>query len=630
MSLDDATSASKKGVSPGAIAGAVIAAIIFIAVISLAFLWYRRRQRLLREVSAAPSGSKIEAPARAEDVLNRPDPHNEKPDPPVSQDLQSVRIYGGHSNAVINLDPASQGDSVMATNGHNSQRASTQSNPFADAQSIQSASTGTRSNVIPIALVPHGSVASRVGPSSTQATQGSIPSRPERDTEVDISLRADGSPNELLPIPGKKFDGMSTRSGVTANYRNSIMTTGSFASDLLNEAPVIVTPTRGTVKQVVGVVRAEVIRTPPSASSVYSSENTTPRTPAPHGTRPSIRSPLSRNDVFGSMGPVVEEQEPGNGSSDGQELSIRSDPFGDEHSPYRSDAPSSPAPAASPAATTATFGESEEQHWDPQSSRSPHKKQERPISTYTQAASIIDANIGTASRVRLGLDQLSPAMPTARGMLTAPPPSSDLPVTPISAPLTGRSQYRMTSAKLVPPQTNSAGSTPVGGTLEHQQKRAFERLDSRMSQASVLSSTSTRADSILEGFPFVPPSPISDRPLRTPPRSPLAQQTFESSSTTASSSPQHAEPLSPPNRKVLGMSTGSQLSTMSNGLSSFPFQIDSGPSTSEPPTSPPSSFASSGRQRASLDTLALTSDLSSYPLGFDRDEAMSHYPGRRQ
>ena len=76
------------------------------------------------------------------------------------------------------------------------------------------------------------------------------------------------------------------------------------------------------------------------------------------------------------------------------------------------------------------------------------------------------------------------------------------------------------------------------------------------------------------------------------------------------------------------MSTGSQLSTMSNGLGSFPFQIDSGNGleAADAGSSPPSSFGIGGRQRASLDTLALTADLSSYPLGFDK-AAMEHYPG---
>ncbi|KAI0686506.1 hypothetical protein BC835DRAFT_1287896 [Cytidiella melzeri] len=629
--LDNSATSSKKGVSPGAIAGAVIAIVAFVSVVMLAFLWYRRRQRLLRPAPNAALDGKVDTPARAEEVLNRPDPHNEKPEVPQPQQVQSVRVYGATSTT-IDLDPESRGDSVAATNGHIPQRNSAHSNPFMDTQSIQSASTGTRSNVIPIALVPPGSVSMRTGPSSTQATSGSVPARPEHP-DVDISLKSAGTQNQLTAGTGS--DAPSTSSGVTANFRNSYMTTGSYASDLLNEAPVIVTPTRGTMKQVVGVVKAEVIHPPSSAgtASVYSSDQAgTPKLALPVANRPSVRSPLARNDAFGPMETMKEEQDH-EIDPEGQELSVHHDPFTDEHSPYRSDAPSSPAAAPSPAATSATFGESEEQYWDPQSPRMPWTRDvERPSSSLTQAASIIDANIGTASRVHLGLNQLSPQKTTSGSpMLSAPPPSSEYPATPNSAPFSMRSQYRMTSAKLVSPSTATSEVMPAGGALERQQKRAFENLDPRLSQASVLSSTSTHADSILEGFHFVPPSPISDRPIRTPPRSPLAQQAFnDASSGNTSSSRPGAEPLPPPNRKVLGMSTGSQLSTMSNGLGSFPFQIDSGNGVgSEAASSPPSSFSSLGRQRASLDTLALTSDLSSYPLGFDRNEAMTNYPGRR-
>jgi len=638
--IDDSSSSSKHSVSPGAIAGAVIAAVVFLAVIVLALLWYRRRQRLQRLATAPSSDAKSETPARAEDVLNRPYPHEEKPPTPVQQQ-PAVRIYGGTSNATINLDPESRGDSVAATNGHIPQRNSAQSNPFTDTHSIQSASTGTQSNVIPIALVPPGSVSMRSGPSTTAATQGTLnsgPMRPERSPDLDLSLNPH-SPKELTTSSGKQY-AKSALSGMTG-LRNSYMTTGSYASDLLNESPVIVTPTRGTVKQVVGVVRAEVIRTPQSSTSVYSGDDQdSPRTIS-LTSKPSVRSPLARNGAFGPLESMAEEQDQDHqsASESGQELSVRSNPFGDEHSPYRSDAPSSPAVVASPAPTSATFGESEDQHWDPQSPRLPWaKKEERPASSCTQAASIIDANIGTASRVHLGLNQLSPQPSTAgRELLTVPMPSSDLPVSPLSAPLsTARSQYRMTSAKLVSPPENDTELTPTaGGALERQQKRAFENLDARLSQASVLSSTSTRADSILEAFPFVPPSPISDRPIRTPPRSPLAQQAFNGPPTATSSTvatENSDKPLDPPNRKVLGMSTGSQLSTMSNGLSSFPFQIDAGngPESAGTAGSPPSSFTSAGRQRASLDTLALTADLSSYPLGFDRNEAMAHYPGSRR
>ncbi|KAJ7467202.1 hypothetical protein FB451DRAFT_1561079 [Mycena latifolia] len=64
-----------------------------------------------------------------------------------------------------------------------------------------------------------------------------------------------------------------------------------------------------------------------------------------------------------------------------------------------------------------------------------------------------------------------------------------------------------------------------------------DRPNSRISSSSVTSAASTRADSILESFPFVPPSPIFDRPVRSPPVSPLRQQSFGS----VASTPRHAE-----------------------------------------------------------------------------------------
>ncbi|THG95820.1 hypothetical protein EW026_g5897 [Hermanssonia centrifuga] len=619
------------------VAGAVIASIIFLGVVVLAFLWFRRRSRLRR--TATTEDAKPDVPARAEDVLNRPDP-NEKaqsPEPVQQQEATTLRIYGGASNATINLDPEAQGGShgsAEGTQGHRDVRASIQSNPFTDTHSIQSASTGTHSNVIPIALVPPGSVGSvRSNPStlppSTQATAGSMPARPVRSPDLDLNLDHANVSNDSLRTANDRY-AASAISGMS-NIRNSYMTTGSYASDFLNEAPVIVTPTRGTVKQVLGIVKAEVIRTPGSSTYLSTEDMTPPQTASSVNSRMPARSPLA-SASFGPSdimhGSISEEREDLE-----QEIAVRSDPFGDEHSPYpTATSPMSPA-RRSPAPSSATFGDVEES-WDPQGPRLPWaKKSSRPDSYSTQAGSIISADIGTASRVHLGLDQLSPAQMATRKL--GIPPSGDLPHTPISAALsTARSQYRMTSAKLITPPVSSADVTPSlpAGALEHQQRLAFEELDVRMSRASVVSSTSTRADSILEGFPFVPPSPISDRPIRTPPRSPLAQQAFKDGTNNLGGNTKYEgadSPLpQPPNRKLLGMSTGSQLSTMSNGLGSFPFQIDSGtgPEAEHPSSPPPPSFM--GRQRASLDTLALTSDLSSYPLGFDR-AAMDNYPGPR-
>jgi hypothetical protein len=177
----------------------------------------------------------------------------------------------------------------------------------------------------------------------------------------------------------------------------------------------------------------------------------------------------------------------------------------------------------------------------------------------------------------------------------------------------------MTSARLVSPVTQPKSI----GTLEQQQQKALtvvRRDNNRVSGGSVLSTTSTRADSILESFHFVPPSPISDRPARVAPRSPLAQQSADG----GSSEPSSPLPM-PPDRHTLGMSASSEISTMSAGLGAFPFQMDS-LSAPDSITSTPASV--NAPQRASLDTLALTSDLSSYPLGFDK-ELKDHYPLRK-
>jgi len=181
----------------------------------------------------------------------------------------------------------------------------------------------------------------------------------------------------------------------------------------------------------------------------------------------------------------------------------------------------------------------------------------------------------------------------------------------------------MTNARLVSPP--SSGNKGVG-TLEQQQQRAFTRFQGsyRDSSGSVLSAASAGEDSILESFPFVPPSPISGIPTRSP-RSPVDVSQLPSKS-EGQEKADDADLPPPPDRKMLGMSTGSQTSILSAGLGSFPFQIESSEqrdSTSSNLTSNPP-----GRQRASLDTLALTADLSSYPLGFDK-ESQDNYPLRK-
>lgn len=561
-----------KGVSGGAVAGAVVGSIILLALAGLLFFWYRRRARAIDAQTRAATGPK-EAVANADDVLNRPDP-NEKAQQSPQQ--SSFRIYDS-SQTNINLDPEAQDQARPLTPLQPPRHLSVQGNPFDDAQSIQTTSTGSQStNVIPIALVPRTGASS--GSGSIHSGNSNGPARPARSPELNLNLEHLNVSKESVPAAG------STRSGASG-LRNSFMSTATGATDLLNEAPIIVTSSQGPVRQVLGVHKAEVVQAP---ASVPVTPNTADSLKVMLKSRPSIRSPLAAI----SFGPSDMVKESSEESSEGH-----GDPFDDRHSPIPHGMPGAPPVPDIPAWANAPVDS-------------------RPASMATNAGSIIAADISSAKRVQLGFGSQSSAATTPAQSPNTPP----------------RLLQRMASGRLVAPRSGQAA------TMQEQQERAIANAQAmaaaeqgleahrRISNSSVLSAASTRADSILESFPFVPPSPISSLPMRTPPRSPLAQEAVNGSapvSPTRRAPPSPSPPadaedslLDPPDRRVLGMSTGSQLSTASSGLGSFPFQIEH--ESSGIPT-PPSSFndPTTQRQRASLDTLALTSDLASYPLGYE-------------
>ncbi|TFK28764.1 hypothetical protein FA15DRAFT_753151 [Coprinopsis marcescibilis] len=535
---------SKTTVSSGALAGGIIGAILFLVLVLGLFLWHRRRSRLIK----LSLGSEVkDTPAAAVDVLNRPDP-TEKPRPPSYS-------YATNSSSYTYTDssPSLPSPNALFRND----------NPFDDANSIQT-STSEGTNVIPIALVtPDSHMEIR-----TQSSDGSSgPVRPSRSPDLNL----DHDDNRLRVENGNGY-AESTISGFSAvsNSRYSYMSNMTSATELLNEAPMIMTPAKG---KVMGLMKAEVIKAGPHGDGLK----------PPSFTRAVNKSPLASTS-FGPGDTVKEEN-----------------PFDDRPYSTNADYAISPPPSASSFNTRAEDGTAFLPNgvnvWARDDGLS------RPSSIATQAGSVID--IASAKIVNVGL------------------------VTPGTA--NTNKSYRTTMGRIISPST--AGSS---GTLEEQQALAIAHAHAQakaqgagksrpVSSASALSAT---ADSILESFPFVPPSPISNLPLRSPPVSPLGQQTFS----TGTSSPlgQHAfvvappSPMSndqfddgalppPPNRRILGLSTGSQLSTVSTGLGSFPFQIDSG---AEDTPMPP---ASRRLQRASLDTLALTADLSSYPLGFDTE-----------
>ncbi|CDO68456.1 hypothetical protein BN946_scf184760.g12 [Trametes cinnabarina] len=597
---------AKGGVSKGAVAGAVVVAIVLLAAAVGAYFWYRRRQqRLLQQNTASQGDTKPDVPARAEDVLNRPDPNEKPPSSPPPQ-LSSIRIYSGGSHGMINLDPATSdaGHSEYQYHQqqqHPSHRGSVQSNPFEDNHSIQTTSTGAQSNVIPIALVPPRSVGNSSGPSGISHSHDNHHAAHARpDVNLDHVNVSNDSLNPRSVASGRANDNNNTNS----NNRSSFMTTGSFSSDFL-ETSVIVTPTRGTVKQVVGVAKAEVLRTPPSDSLSRSSTMSK-----------QARSPLAASS-FGPADIMHEVQEE-------QEVTVPANPFSDTNSPYTR---TSPTPSAT------TFGSPEPSHasysrqeshadspasWlqeDPGHLYGNNGSDSRPASVYTQASAIV-ADISSAKRVHLGFDQIQ-AMPT----------------TPLSAALsTPRSPYRMTNAKLalpyVPPRRRI--DDPVAAPLQ------------ALSRSNRLLPIRAAVADLEPSYPHAAALPLAQQSFASAQdeHHVSASETVNRARASASAS-STLSGLVPP-RKTHAMSVASQSSSVSTGLGSFPFHIDAGvnPSASASTAgtraestassgmnAPPSAFSATGsdgssmRKRASLDTLALTSDLSSYPLGFDKTNA---------
>ncbi|EIN10757.1 hypothetical protein PUNSTDRAFT_125459 [Punctularia strigosozonata HHB-11173 SS5] len=630
------SSGKKGGVSTGALAGAIVGCLILFAlVLGGVFFWYRRRSRLLREAQQAQPETQ-EVVASALDVLNRPDPNEKFQQPPAPSPQSNVRVYQ-HSRTTLDLDPESQRAAVV-THAHQ--------NPFEDAQSIQTTSSNSHgTNVIPIALVPRTSALPSSQLNPPERSISPAPPRPIRTPDLDLnlehvnvskdSLRPGTNSGSHSPYTPSEISGISG----TGNNRQSYMSNMTGATDFLNEAPTIVTPTKGAVRQVLGVAHAQVVPNTGSTGSMTSSTPNTPRHPSSLVSRPSVRSPLATTS-FGPKDVVTESMS--EVDEDGA-LSVASDPFADErgiHSQLSQVRGGDGAGSITTFSTESSLG----------TPVAPPEQRYRPVSLETNAASILSANIGTAARVQIGLS------PLRRGE-----GAEDVPTTATSLGVgTPRMLTKMASGRLVTPSTaNTPASafTPTGtsdatthgsgtsaGTLQEQQARALAHAQAKAREANLGlgpdaarrtssgSSVISGRDSILENFPFVPPSPISARPARSPPSSPLRQQSFNNSQAQSRSALSQAtiqtqsevtgDLPKPPNRKLLGMSTVSQSSTASEGLGSFPFHIEREPSEPTAKAAPPAAYG--GRTRASLDTLALTSALSSYPLGFDEASSSGH------
>ena len=557
------------------VAGAVLGSVIFLALSVGLFLWWRRRNAAALQPSAQETK---DIPAPADTVLNRPDPTEKvvvaPPTATPAPNESVVRVYG-NSSATINLDPTSQSSPARSDSSH--------SNPFGDNHSIQTTSTGSQStNVIPIAFVPPPASVLPSG-SLSQANSTSL-GHNSHAPRVDLNMDHMNLSVESVPLNSASPPGVST-----IPDDRSYITNASFASDVLSEAPTIITG-----RQVASAAKAAVV--PASCAGSLKS-------------RPSIRSPLTASS-FGPQDILHEADE-------SHPLPLPVNPFADQLSTAVSSSMATRGSTPSPQ----DLGTTGDQHtWN---TGSGGNDSDRPSSTYTQAASVIGADIMDATRVHLGF-----AQPASASVASV---ASVYQATPLASSVMGGSTtlVRMASGRLVSPFTPNPLERQQESSLANmhaqaQQSERVQAIPQRISMSTMASGVSGRADSILESFTFVPPSPISNRPLRTPPRSPLVQETHHVQDPPASV--QDDDILEPPNRRVLGMSTGSQLSSMSTGLGSFPFQIDHGSegNQTEDLVGVPPSGRFKDKMRASLDTPTLSRDLTlSYPSGFDRQSKES-------
>jgi hypothetical protein len=500
-------------VSQGALAGAVVGILIFLAFV-LAAVWYFHKRSKARKLALAeqPPPFKPEVPASAEAVLSRPDPVEKQ----STGSQNRVRVFSTHSETTINLDPSQN-------NGSNDHRASSPGsnietsprNPFADDISLQSGSERSQSNIIPIALVPYG----QGGQSSTSLP----PTRPARSPDDDLRNDSPNPPssynlahvnvsNDNFSNDRNKNFASSVRSNMTGMTGASYLSTGTYATDLFTESPTIVTRQQG---RILGVSRAQVVEVPSSLSSNVGDSPlaSSHLTPGPRNSRPSarsIRSPLAQNSF--TPGDIIEMDE-----------QTEHSPFADSHA--RKMNPSMRSGVTNDVASVRTVG------------------------TYNPWG---DDGMSIASGVEASI----------------------------------------TSAKRVIVSGNSRGVS-LGSSVTN---------DTRAPRFSYASEASSRADSILESFPFVPPSPSHS----------AHSGSFR---TNKAASPAVAEPpstatgteLDPPKRHILGMSAMSTGTNASSGLESFPFELQITSAADGQPV----------QQRASLDTLALSRDLAAFPLAYD-------------
>lgn len=364
----------------------------------------------------------------------------------------------------------------------------------------------------------------------------------------------------------------SARSGISGK---TFMTTSSVAS--FDEQPTIMTPQQGVMRQVLEVTQAQVVRVPSNGSSAASKGS---RGLNRKGSRNTIgKSPLNKSYTPTDI-PLV-------ATSSASATRNLNNPFND---PDNKDVHRSQARR-----TTDTFGQPR----------------------YDEEPAYTEEPLNDSKNHRLSFDDAysvkADIVVAERAIINMRSPSAQ------SGPLSPSLIY------------SPATSMRTSGARTDVYERDYDDVSNRPNSTLSSNTASSRTDSVLSKFPFVPPSPISSLPSRSPVvpgvNSPsLAGSTFAKQQAETGPRgmlyPRRNQPPQSP------LSTATTRGSLRDGFNNLPTPVGPGRTVSTATSStgsgldsymfeihdaddPLATSVSKGSQRASLDTLAITQDLAS-------------------
>lgn len=536
-------------------------------------MFYRRRENKKEAIARGKALADVKP-----DIPARADAVLSRPDPHLRHQTGSTvseeKPYQNETElGTVRVYQTETNINLDPTQDAQSTRASARSNPFTDGDEVSIQTASERSQSTNVIPIALVPPGSH-SPSNSRSQEQHQNTSPDG---IERGLHADYSPNSFRAPYAS-----SARSGISGK---SFMTVSSVAS--FDEQPTIMTPQQGVVRQVLEVTQAQVVRVPSNGSSAKGRGNRGGL--ARSGSRNTIgKSPLNKSFTPGDI-PLI----PTSPATAGHSLN-NNNPFND---PVNKEADR--LSNANSARTTDTFGQPQRE--DVAYKEQPINDNQSNRYSFDDAYSV-KADIVVAERAMINMR--TPSLQSG----------------PLSPSFT---HSRATSMR------TSGGQTDIS-------EQDYDDRSNRPNSIRSSKTASSRTDSVLSRFPFVPPSPISSLPSRSPgmpgiispslASSTFAKQQAESASRNMLSAHRIHPPQTPlstattrgsfreeSDNLVTPLGPGRSVSTITSstgsGLRSYPFKFEN-------PDDPLTPGISKGSQRASLDTLAITQDLEAFPLPY--------------